>query len=694
MPDWPHLKSTARFFIRKQIQLTKYLATLGLNENLVLIVIAALVGIIAGLGAVAIHHGIEFFQMVFWGNPHLDVDYFHSISLLRRLLMPGIAGLAVGLIIHFFAREAKGHGVPEVMEAIALRNGIIRKRVAAAKLIASSMYIGGGGSVGREGPVIQIGSAIGSFFGQLLRLRTDQIKTLVACGAAAGIAAAFNAPIAGTLFAAEIILGGIEVAQVSSIIVSAVSATAIARSHLGNRTTFSVPEYSLVSFYEFIPYLLLGLLAGIVALSFIKTLHQSELLFERLKLPIYIKTMIGGLAVGILGIAIPHIYGVGYDTMDRALHGLLSWQLLLLLVLVKILATSLSLGSGGSGGVFAPSLFLGATLGGGFGTLVHQFAPAFTATAGAYALIGMGAVVAATTNAPIAAILIIFEMTNDYLIILPLMLAAIVALVFRSTLFQESIYTVKLAARGIRLHHGKDQNVLRTIRVREVFEKKVETIPADMPFQELLRKVLERPHFHYFVVDKNRHFVGMISLKEVQQALQEQDVLKHLLVAHDLANTEAPRLDENDTLDVAMNYFGSYNVDILPVFRGNGKVELVGQLALRQVVDSYNDEISKIDVSSELSNSMKGFTTGETFRFARGYTLSEIRVPKSFAGKSLLALNLRQRFGIQIIFIKRPGLRGKELSIVPMPSEILRDGDKLVLLGPERKIRALKKQQP
>ncbi|MFQ5630528.1 MAG: chloride channel protein, partial [bacterium] len=660
------------------------------TEHIFMVVVATLIGLIAGFGAVGIQFMIKMFNQLFWGSWDLTIEYFNSISVMQKLLAPAIGGLIVGFIIYFISKEAKGHGVPEVMAAIALKNGIIRARVVFAKLFASSLYIGSGGSVGREGPVIQIGSAVGSAFGQFLQVNTQRMKTFVACGAAAGIAAAFNAPIAGALFSVEVILCDFGVPQFSPIVISSVVATVVSRSFLGDFPAFVVPKYQLMNPYELVPYAGLGIFAGIVALLFINTLHKSEEFFEKIPVPVYIKTVVGGLLVGVLGVYFPHIYGVGYDTMDMALRGELLWQWLLLLVFVKIIATSISLGSGGSGGVFAPSLFLGAMTGGFFGEFVHQFFPNSTATSGAYALVGMGAVVAAATHAPITAILIIFEMTNDYKIILPLMISCIIGTLLSTKLQKESIYTIKLIRRGIDIFKGRDVNVLRAIKVNEIMEEEIETIPTAMPFRTLMKKMLESPKPQFIVVDKDSQFAGIITLGQIRQSLQDEEFLADLVVAHDILNTEIPTIAESESLDSAMKLFGSEEIDILPVVADTDSRKPIGQISRRSVLDAYNKEISKLDVTSELAGSLKLLEKGKTLDFVEGYHLAEIQCPKEFVNKSLKSLHLRNEYNIQVILIKRLGVRGKETSLVPEPADKLRADDKLIIVGPEKAVERVK----
>ncbi|MCA9732154.1 MAG: chloride channel protein [Deferribacteres bacterium] len=660
------------------------------TEHTFIVFIAIIIGLLGGFGAVGIYYGIEFFEDMFWGTSDLSVDFFTTIPWWLKILIPTVAGFIVGLIIHLVAREAKGHGVPEVMEAIALRGGVIRKRVAAAKLIASSLYIGGGGSVGREGPVIQIGSAIGSAMGQLFHVNAQRMKTFVACGAAAGIAAAFNAPIAGALFSLEIILGDFAVPKFSPIVIAAVTATVVSHTFLGDHTAFQIPKYELISAYELIPYAILGLFAGFVAWLFIKSLHNVEGFFDKFRYPIYLKTLVGGLIVGIIGCFIPHIYGVGYDTMDNALRGNLVGHTLLILVFAKIFATSISLGSGGSGGVFAPSLFMGTTAGGFFGVLVHSLFPEITATPGAYALVGMGAVVAATTHAPITAILIIFEMTNDYHIILPLMISVTIGVIFRGKLMRESIYTIKLVAKGIDIFRGQDANVLRAIKVRSVMDKEIELMPEHTPFRTIINRTLETPLQHFWVIDRGQQFIGAISLPGVRQILHEEEYLRDLVVAHDLVDVEVPVICADATLAEAMQIFGRYDVDLMPVVENSNSRKLIGQLRLRDVIEAYNNEIHRADVTSELAHSVKLLEQTKTVDFIDGYTLAEIKCPDGFVGKNLRILPFRQEYQTQVILIKRKNGIKEEEAIVPTPTEQLLAEDQLVLVGPEKKIDALK----
>ncbi|MFQ6676660.1 MAG: chloride channel protein, partial [Fidelibacterota bacterium] len=396
------------------------------REQLFVISAAVLIGFAGGFTAVGFRSLIDVFRSLFWGTGSF-VEVVRSAPVYMKWLIPALGGGIVAATVHRFAREARGHGVPEVMEAVATRNGFIRMRVVVVKSVVSALCIASGGSVGREGPIVQVGSAFGSAVGQILQVSRRRMRTFVGCGAAAGIAATFNAPIAGAIFASEIILGDFSIGSIGPIMISSVLATVVSRGIYGDYPAFVPPVYVLQNPVELIFYGLLGVVAGLAALVFIKMLYSSEDMFERLRIPVPARAVMGGVILGTLAIWAPEVLGVGYESVDHVLTGEFTLAFSGMLLAFKLVATSMTLGSGGSGGIFAPSLFIGAMLGSAMGDLLHTLFPHVTASSGAYALVGMAAVVAAATHAPITAILIIFEMTSEYTVILPLMISSIVA---------------------------------------------------------------------------------------------------------------------------------------------------------------------------------------------------------------------------------------------------------------------------
>ncbi len=608
-----------------------------------------------------------------------------------RLAIPATGGLLVGPLIYFFAREARGHGVPEVMKAVALRGGVIRPRIVAVKALASALSIGTGGSVGREGPIVQIGAAFGSTLGQLLRLPTMQIRTLVACGAAAGISATFNAPIAGALFASEVIVGNFAVTQFTPIVISSVVATVISRFFLGNHPAFEVPGYDIVSPLELIPYMVTGVVAGLVAVTFIRSLNATEVFFEQLSVPPYLQAMIGGLLVGLIAIEFPQVFGVGYTTISAALAGTLPALTMALLILAKIFATSVTIGSGGSGGIFAPSLFLGAMTGGFLGSQIHAFFPDATATSGAYALVTMGAVLAATTHAPISAIIIIFELTQTIDIIPALMVACVVSTLVCQLRSKDSIYTSKLRRQGIDLFAEEDPNVLKGLYVRDVIDPDPEVIPASANFQTILDLVVQSDHSQFFVLDRDDRLLGAISLAEVRRLIYERETLQHLVVASDLLDRNRPTVSEEEDLSIVMQLFSGTEVDEFAVLRSDSGSKLVGTVREKDVIEAHSRESLRRDLVGGLSSHLGAVQKGQTVDLGGGYALREIMVPHHCLNQSLRDLSLRERRGVQVLLLRRARKLGSRDAAVRVPSadDVLLEGDTLVVAGELEALRRL-----
>ncbi|MEJ2239795.1 MAG: chloride channel protein, partial [Gemmatimonadales bacterium] len=505
-------------------------------------------------------------------------------------------------------------------------------RVVVAKMFASGVCIASGGSVGREGPIVQIGSALGSTLGQWLGIDQQRLRTLVGCGAAAGIAGTFNAPVAGALFAVEIILGDFGVAQFSPIVISSVAATVVSQHFLGDFPAFEIPSYSLLHAYELFAYAALGILAALAALAFIRALYGTEDLFDRIKLHPIIKGGIGGAIVGTIGIWVPHIFGVGYEAINDALNGTMLWYFMAALVVAKIVAVSVTIGSGGSGGIFAPSLFIGAMLGGAVGTVVHSLWPASTAGPGAYALVGMGAVVAAGTHAPITAILIIFELTNEYKIILPLMISCIIATLLATRMQRSSIYTLKLLRRGIDIHKGRAVNVLAGVPVRDVVQTDALSVSPDAHIGSVVAKLIDHPGTTVFVTSENDVLEGVIRADQIRPIMTDAPSLDALLIAQDvMVQGEYPKISPGDSLADVMRHLGMYRGEI-PVLEAG---RLVGVIWPKDVIERYNTEIFKRDMAHNMVAAVSSDSNSEFVPAAKDAIVAEVQVPPGFVGKTI-----------------------------------------------------------
>ena len=562
------------------------------SQTQFLIMLAVIVGSATAFGAIGFIALIRYFNALFFQQTDAILTQAVGLAELGGSkwylpIIPALGGLLVGPLVYKVASEAKGHGVPEVMNAVARLGGIIRPRVAAVKAVASAICIGSGGSAGREGPIIQIGSALGSTVGQWFHLTGGRVKILVGCGAAAGISAVFNAPIAGVFFALEIILGDFAIKTFSPVLISSVIASVITRTFLGDHPAFTVPHYSLVSAWEIPLYIAMGSLIGVMAVGFTRSLDLIEDVFDNLKIAGWTKPAIGGLLLGSIAIFYPQVLADGYETIRLTLTGNIGWHLLLVLIFMKLLATCLTLGSGNSGGIFAPSLFMGAVAGAAFGFLVNLAFPEVTAGPGAYALVGMAAMVAGTTHAPMTAMLIIFEMTSDYRIILPLMVAVVFSALVAGRIFPHSIYTIKLFKRGIDIRQGKDINVLRSHNVSEVMDSQFDIIPASMSLHDIFHHIETSRESYYIVNDRSGHLKGVISLQAIRNLLSQHE-LDYLVIAQDMVPPETITVKSTDSLDKAHDVLNRTDYKLLPVVTQDEPDKVIAVIRKEALIDYYN----------------------------------------------------------------------------------------------------------
>ena len=567
----------------------KFRSILMFDQNM--LILAALLGFLAGFASTFFRWMIEFFESIF------SVKGFSLAGIPPQTypfllpLMPMLGGLFIGLICKYFPNAVKENGVHKVMHAVALNDGKVRKRTIASCAVTSSITIGSGGSAGREGPTVQIGAAVGSTIGQLLHLSTERMRVLVGCGAAAGIAASFNAPLAGVLFSLEIILGDFAIHTFSPIIIASVIGTVTGRALEGNEVTFNVPVHELVHPTEIIFYLALGMLCGIVARLFTFMYFYIQQVFEeKLKTADIYKPAIGGLIVGMISIFMPQILGNGYDVMEQALTGQMFWGLAFLLVFMKIICTSITLGSGGMGGVFAPSLFIGAMVGTAFGSSVHFIFPTLSASAETYSVVGMGAVAGAVMQAPLTNILMLFELTNDYTLILPIMATCIAASYTYQRFTKHSIYMQNLLNKGINIRHGREASIMNSIKVQDVMSTDITTIAQEMPFRKILETISYSKNFYFPVLDNRGDMTGILSFSDIREVIFEEQ-LGDLLVAGELANTKVYSLTPQQNLNEAMEIFSQLDVDQLPVVRSEDKLKVIGMLTRGDMMASYNRAI-------------------------------------------------------------------------------------------------------
>lgn len=595
--DYESFKRSSRYY---ELKITRYISKFAFSQETYLLIIGGITGFLAGIGAIVFHEAINFIKDIFFDLPG---RFFGEESLLvindwkiyiLIAFIPAVGGLLVGLLAHYFEKGEKGEGIPNVIDAVASKGGIIKGNVAVKKIIGSALSIGTGGAGGREGPIVQIGASIASAFGQLLHLSPNRLKIIVGCGAAAGLSAAFNAPLGGALFAMEIILRTFRAQTFSPIIIASVIATALSRSYLGNEPAFEIPTYELLNNIEFGFYIILGFLAGLTSVYFVKVFYSIEGFFGRLKrIPPYLKPALGGLMVGIIGVFLPGVFGFSYVSIDNVLDTRLTLLVVTLLLFLKPIATATTIGSGGNGGTFAPSLFTGAMLGGAFGIIINNVFPNLTAPAGAYALVGMGAVVAGTTNASLTALIMVFEMTNNYKIILPLMLTIIISTTLSKAILGGSLYTLKFKREGKEIDiYGRKISILQQINVVNLINRKFDYIYEDFNFRKIIDKLKETSYNSILVLDRENRLAGQITFQDIRDAILDEEYrnIAQFLIAKDVMRhtIETVYEDQNGEQTLKKLEFGDY--EYLPVLdRNNNKV--IGIISKESMINKYQKEL-------------------------------------------------------------------------------------------------------
>jgi CIC family chloride channel protein len=571
--------------------LTRVRTRLQRSDTVGPVALAITVGALSAVGAIVLRLLISWVQWVFFdqGARFSEALGIESLGRIHLLVVPAVGMVLVSWMVRKWAPEAQGHGVPEVQYSVRMLGGKIRARVAAVKAIASAISIGSGGSVGREGPIVQIGSSLGSTIGQVVGLGPAHIRILVASGAAAAIAATFNAPIAGVMFAMEVILGSFAARSFGLVVIASVTATAISQAVLGNEPAFRLLEtFSLVSDWEFLLYLALGVFTGLIALAYVQSVYWFEDSFDAWKLSPALKALIGGLGVGAMGFfGSELIFGVGHEGVELALHGEMALGMMLGMILLKILATSVTLGAGGSGGVFAPALFVGAMTGGAFGQIVNRLFPDMTAPPGAYALVGMAALFAAAAHAPITGIIILFEMTDNYRIILPLMFAVVVSHLMASAIYQDSIYSIKLRRKGAMNAPRQEMGILDLLLVTDAMSMEFERVSPDTPVEEMSQKARSGRTRSWLVMDTEDHLRGMVTETDLEEAIVQGRAAE--ATVGDIMTTSLITCTPGEPLRTAFRRFSERAVNQIPVVEDDDPGLVTGVLRRSELLWAYKE---------------------------------------------------------------------------------------------------------
>ena len=572
------------------------------GENTTLIVTAAFIGLLAGVAIIVFREAVELVH---------ELVFVQGYELLRigeggwhRLLLPLIPMFGMLLLIPLsllFPGKVNGYGFTRFLRRVNLENGVINGKNIFIKIAATALTIGSGNSAGVEGPIAQIGGALGSQVGQKFRVSGARMKVYVAAGCAGGIAGIFNAPIAGIFFAAEIVLlGTYEISSFAALVIASAMATVISRAYYGEVPAFPIPDYHMVNpFVEMPLYAVMALIIGLLAVVHIRFFYFVRDKFQTLPVHAQIKPLIGAFLVGSIGIAFPQVMGDGYEYIEQTLagHGVV-WVMLALIAL-KSIATAITLGSGGAGGVFAPSLFIGAVVGGSFGGIVHYLLPQYTATPGAYATIGIGAFLAASTHAPMTAIFLLFEMTGNYMIIVPVMLAAILGTVTASKFYRDSIDTVDFTREGIDIHEGREVAILKSIRVGKAITEDVDFISETANINHLLELFsIAKDSFYFPVVNHTGRMVGVVSMQDVKTILHDEEQRVCFLVGA-ICSRDVISLTPDDNLYDAMQLFDVKGIEEIPVVESMDDPWVLGMIKRRDVIAAYNHEVLKRGISEK-----------------------------------------------------------------------------------------------
>lgn len=570
------------------------------GESARTVLIAAFIGLMAGVANICfreteglVHHwifeqGYEFLAIAEGGW--------------RRLLLPLIPAFGMVLLIPLslaFPGEVNGYGFTKFLRSVNLEGGRIRLRTIFLKIISTSLTISTGGSAGVEGPIAQVGGAVGSLVGQFFRVSGSRMKVFIAAGAAGGVSAIFNAPIAGIFFAAEIVLlGTYEMTSFVALVISSSMATVVSRAWYGESPAFPIPDYHLINPLVEIPlYTLMGIIVGLIAVLHIRTFYAVRDRWAALALHPQLKPIAGALIVGSIGIFFPQVMGDGYPYIETVLRGEGVVGLMLVLIFLKIFATATTLGSGGAGGVFAPALFIGAMIGGAFGGVVHSLMPGLTATPGAYAAVGIGAFLAASTHAPLTAIFLLFEMTGNYMIIIPIMITSVIGTVVASKVYHDSIDTVDFSREGIDIHEGMETAIMKSIKVGKVMTEDVDFISEKANADQLLEIFsMAKESFYFPVIDETGRMTGIVSLQDVKKILHDEELRKSATVGS-VCTRKIICLTPDDNLYTAMQLFDLKGIEEIPVVESMDDKWVVGMLKRRDVINAYNRELVRRGIS-------------------------------------------------------------------------------------------------
>ncbi len=660
------------------------------DPNTQFLLLAALAGVLGALGAVV-------FRFLTVRLTHLLMEATDIVSAAEslppalRVFVPAAGGLVGGLLLVWLVKEKGTHGISQMIEAVSLARRPVRVRPAVGRVVSSIAVIATGGSEGREGPIIQIGAALASSLSRRLKVSPERVRILTACGMAAGVAGAYNTPITATLFVLEVVVGSFAMRLFGPAVVSAVTSTVVVRLLLGDEPVYKVAPFHLESIVEFLPFAVIGLLSGPASALFARSLRQAKKLFERVDLARPFTMALGGAIVGAIGIFLPEVWGNGFEATNRILRGNPTLLLLLLLFAGKIIATCATIGSGGVGGVFTPTLLVGAAVGGAVARLCQLTVPGLDAPIGGYALLGMGGLLAGLTRAPLLAIIMIFELTQNTEVLLPMMVVSVIAALSARIFEKDSIYISNLRSAGIVWESTPEATTISTLKVSDIMRTDVKLIPRSTPLSDIIKTFLATRNLYLYVGDEEGRLLGVVDLHDIKDMFPERE-LGAVVIAEDLVTT-IPVVTPGESLTSVNEKLWFRDLGHLPVVDSAETNRFLGIVTRRDLLGAIDREVlqrSRLVARVRTFSEQEGEGEMDYFELPEKHRMIEIDMPAGLAGRTVGESGIRTRFGVSVLAVKRRSREGLERRFVPGPEDRFESGDVLIVLGTEEAIQRLR----
>lgn len=662
------------------------------DPNTQFLLLSAAAGVLGGLGAIVFRWATHRLTRLLLQAPDI-LSGAESLGALLRILVPAAGGLVGGFLARALISEKGPGGISQMIEAVSLGKRTVRLRPSLGRVASSIVVISTGGSEGREGPIIQIGAALASSLSRRLKVSPERVRILTACGMAAGVAGAYNTPIAATLFVLEVLVGSFSMVIFGPAVVSAVISTVLVRFFLGDEPVYRVASFRLDSLGELLPFAAIGLLAGCASALFVRSLRAAKKLFAFTRLPLPAAMAVGGAIVGAIGIYRPEVWGNGFEATNRILSGNPALPLLVFLFAAKLAATCATIGSGGVGGVFTPTLMLGAAVGGSVAWICQAVLPGLEAPVGGYALLGMGGLMAGVTRAPLLAIIMIFELSYNTDVLLPMMVVSVLAVLSARLLEKDSIYVQSLRSAGIVWEKTPEATVYSSLKVSDIMREDVRLVSRAMPLAEIVQTFLRTRSLYLYVGDEDGTLLGVIDLHDIKEAFREAE-LPGPVIAEDLV-VEIPFVTPSESLTSVNEKLWFRDLGQLPVVDSLETRKFLGIITRRDLLGAFDREVlQRSRLLARVRTVSEGREEVDYFELPEKNRLVEVGVPPGIEGQTVAESGIRTRFSVSVLAVKRLTREGFERRFVPGPGDRFERGDVLIVLGTEEAIGRLRAGRP